>query len=97
MELIKKVCNDNKLELEEMEDFIVSLDEFLGKFESSLEIGDLAKQLEVTKSLTGLFDRSKREYLQSVIDFIDCLDSKLTIEQLQDHLKNSINYLSREI
>ena len=80
-----------------MKDFIASLDEFLKKFDSSLEIGDLAKQLKITKKLTGLFDISKREYLQSVIDFIDCLDSRLTVEQLQEHLSNSIKYLTQEI
>ena len=98
MEVIEKACNDNNLDLKGMEDFIYSVHEFLKKFDSSLEIGNLTKQLELSKTAIGFFSGSKKEYLQSVIDFIDCLDldSETTVLELQVHLENCIENLIRE-
>jgi hypothetical protein len=96
MELIKKVCNDNKLELEDMRDFITSLEEFLKKFDDNITLDKLSAQLEISKKLTGLFGRGKREYLQSVIEFLGCFDQKMFLAELQAHCISALEYLNTE-
>jgi len=91
MQTVRKVFTDQKLDIEDFQDFLISAHEFLNKFGSTLTIEQTQKQIELTISvLPKLFTRDKREYLQSIIDFLDGFDKKMELEELQEHLQDAI-------
>ena len=94
MEVIKKVFEAQNLDFIEFKDFINSFLEFSKKFDSSMSIENLKKQIELSIGiLPKFFGNDKKEYLESIVEFLDCFDKQMKVRELQEHLQNALNYL----